>query len=284
MGRRIVWVVALSVAGALLISFLIGMRVQELRMQDQPQLPPVQAVVYVDMDDREFFDKPHEFAYAQDLAAKYEARFLAPRRAGGWPSDLRVTTEEPPCFYGRHCSTLHRWPFQIRSSQHIDPVAAWIALGPGDLTMRSVVSTDSSPCSHVPLVYEGAPAVEPFIPETKVAANCLRLGPVIRKLMRPAAVGSISNSPTTTAIIQLSIDDSTWLVTQAQTHPTEDVAVLMDNWVVGTVHPKVAIDHGLTAPNQGFVFQSADMSEAMTNAIDTAVGAAEPFVQEPAKT
>lgn len=281
---RVVGVVAVSIAGALLISFLIGMRVQELRAQNGTQLPPIQAVVYVYLDDREFFDKTYEQAYARDLAAQYEARFIRPGNRGGWPRDLRVTTEAPPCLYGRRCPTTHKWPFQIRSAEHIDPVAARIALGSGNLTMRSIAGAKTSACQHAPLVYEGAAVAEPFIPESSASNSCLPLGPVIRKLETPGYVGSFSSSSTTSTILQLYIDDSTWLVTYAQSHRAENVAVLMDNWVVGTVDPKVAIDHGLTAPNQPFVFQSVDMSNSMASAIGTAVGAAEPLVQEPVQS
>ena len=283
MSRRILSILALGVAGSLFLGFLIGMRVQELRAQgaNTMGLPPVQAVVYVYLDDRDFFDKSLEYAYARDLAARYEARFLGPPLGRGWPRDLRVTTEPPPCLYGRRCSTTHKWPFQIRSAQHIDPVAARIALGPGDLTMRSIVSRDNSPCTHVPLTYEGAPVGEPYIPQSDAAGSCLHLGPVIRKLARPASVGSMTIAPSASVIFQLYVDDSDWLVAYARTNRSSDIALLVDNWVVGLIHPQVAIDHGLTAPTQGFVFQSGNMSTAMANAIDTAAGAVEPLIQEP---
>jgi hypothetical protein len=204
-------VAAITAAGALLVGVSIGMRVHDLT--PQPNLPPVQTVFYLDFADYDANRPTAEGTYVRDLAAQFEARFLASPNSRYWPQDVRVTAQPIRCYPPtRRCGNVSRWAFQVRSTQALDPAAIGIALGPGLLTMRSVVVSNKSSCAHTALVYGGAPIAQPLIPESTAGPACLQLGQVIRKLTRPSYVGSFSGYASTRLVLQLYIDDGEWLV------------------------------------------------------------------------
>jgi hypothetical protein len=97
----------------------------------------------------------------------------------------------------------------------------------------------------------------------------------------PIRVGSFSGYASTRLVLQLYIDDGEWLVAYARTHLTPDIAVLLDEWVIGTVHPQVAVDHGLTAPTQPFALETNEVKTSMAAAITTAASTYEPWILEP---
>ncbi len=274
-------VVAAIAACALLAGFVIGCA--PTTTSTEPNLPPVRAVFHLNLGGLWDPLRPTaEPLYARDLAAQYEARFLGSPNRYDWPNDLRVTAQAPPCFPPtKRCGNVSNWALQVRSSQAIDPVAVGIALGPGVLTMRSVVRTNRPPCLHTALVYGGAPIAQPLIPGATAGSGCFELGPVIRKLTRPADVGAYSSYAPTRLVFSLYTDDTAWLVTYSRTHLAPDIALLSDEWVIGTVHPQVAVDHGMVAPTTPFALESIEMKASMAAAIRTAVSSYEPWVLEP---
>jgi hypothetical protein len=275
--------VAPFAAGTMLVGLVIACA--PLTSTNQSNLPPVRAVFYVNLGGLWDVQRPTaESLYAQDLAAQWEARFLGSPNRYDWPKDLRVTAQAPPCFPPhKRCGSVSNWAFQVRSAEAIDPVAVGIALGPGVLTMRSIVSSNRPPCLHTALVYGGAPIAQPFIPEATAGSGCFQLGPVIRTLTRPSDVSAYSSYAPTRLVFSLNIDDTAWLATYSQTHLTPDIAVLSDEWVIGTVHPKVAVAHGITAPTTPFALETMEMKAPMAAAIITAVSSYEPWVMEPVK-
>lgn len=236
-GVAIGWVVILTLA-ALGSGFLLGFDVRNGGVTAHTL--PVRAVVTLPIDG-DVAAPQSTPTYATNLAAGYLARLTKPGLRLGWPpSDLQVTPQRPPC-RGRGCGNYAGlWSFQFRSASTIDSQAVRLALGRGDLTIRSVMGAAVTACAGTGTSEPDSVAITAaYVPESEATKPCAALGPLVRRLSNtsdiPAAVEPPAYGIKSRLLFTLSSSDATWLQQYAAANKTGELALLCDGWILNTI-------------------------------------------------